>query len=599
MRKKFIFTAALAYIFSVTFLYVIAYGTSQTGSHTGVWSIVLLAASSVCFMVILMREITTTAEDKGSCKSDGSQAADEMLIATLNAADDGMIVLDKDKHVIESNRKLFEMWNMSEAIQDFKNSTEVEKNIGKYFVDPDRFISWSAANSNSSVTEHYKAELLDGRIIDICMSPLMVGTDRRGSVWKFRDITSKIKADEELQKSEERYRTLVELCPDAIFVGAKGKIIFCNLAGARLLGASSQEEIYQREISDFIHLDRRSSVKKNFDSLIRNEMKQLTIEHSIIQLNGRSIEIEAVCSAVPHMGDKAVLTVVRDISEKKHSEELKRRFNENIQLVNETLKYDKVRTEYFANISHEIKTPLNVMLGTLQLFELILNEQNDNESAGRMKRYASIMKQNSFRLLRMLNNLIYITEIDSGFIDMNYQNHDLVQLIRDITSASAKFMERKGARLETSLELPELELACDSDKVKRILLNLLSNAVKFTEKGDKIHISLYNDEDFACISVKDTGIGIQEDMKELIFEKFRQVDKSFTRRCEGSGIGLYLAKSLAEMHGGSIEVISKYGEGSEFIVKLPIWQVGDDETAVTAEETSSSYMVSVEFSDIY
>lgn len=595
MRKKIIFATALAYIFSVIYVCATAYGIS----HAGDWPLAILAASSVCFMIIIMKEIVTASAERGLCGMNAPQAGCGMLKAILNTSDDGIIVLDNDRHVLAVNRQLLEMWDKSETIGCIENGIEVEKSIVKYFADPDSFISWSIGSSHSSCTERYKAELLDGRIFDISASPLMNGTQKSGSVWKLTDITSRIKAEEELQKSEERYRTLVELCPDAIFVGSKGKIIFCNMAGARLLGADSQEEIYQREIGDFVHLDKRSSIKKNFDSLIRNELRQLTVEHRIIQLDGKSIEIEAVCSTVPHMGEKAVLALVRDVSDKKHSEELKRRFDENIQLVNETLKYDKIRTEYFANISHEIKTPLNVMLGTLQLFELILNEQEDNESTGRMKRYASIMKQNSFRLLRMLNNLIYITEIDSGFIDMNYQNHDLVQLVRDITGASAKFMERKGAQLETCMEIPYIELACDSDKVKRILLNLLSNAVKFTEKGDKIYVSVYSEDDFACISVKDTGIGIQEDMKELIFERFRQVDKSFTRRCEGSGIGLYLAKSLAEMHGGAIEVTSKYGEGSEFVVKLPIWQVGDDETAVAAEETSSSYMVGVEFSDIY
>jgi signal transduction histidine kinase len=105
----------------------------------------------------------------------------------------------------------------------------------------------------------------------------------------------------------------------------------------------------------------------------------------------------------------------------------------------------------------------------------------------------------------------------------------------------------------------------------------------------------------AYISIKDTGIGIPEDMREIIFQKFRQVDKSFTRSCEGSGIGLSLAKSLVEMHNGSIDVISEYGKGSEFIIKLPLFHINDDEIAATADQTANMCMdaVDIEFSDIY
>jgi signal transduction histidine kinase len=146
-----------------------------------------------------------------------------------------------------------------------------------------------------------------------------------------------------------------------------------------------------------------------------------------------------------------------------------------------------------------------------------------------------------------------------------------------------------------------METACDYDKIERVILNLLSNAVKFTEKGGRISISLYSKNNCAYISVKDTGIGIPDEMKEVIFQRFRQVDKSFTRKCEGSGIGLSLAKSLVEMHHGSIKVKSKYGKGSEFIVKLPLILLDDNEIAAAVEDTASVCIdrTKIEFSDIY
>jgi len=133
------------------------------------------------------------------------------------------------------------------------------------------------------------------------------------------------------------------------------------------------------------------------------------------------------------------------------------------------------------------------------------------------------------------------------------------------------------------------------------VLNLLSNATKFSKPGGVIKVSLYKDGKEACISVKDSGIGIPEDKKELVFERFRQVDKSFTRNCEGSGIGLSLVKSLVEMHGGKVEVISQEGKGSEFIVRLPIVLVDNEEWMASMEElaVSREERINMEFSDIY
>jgi signal transduction histidine kinase len=243
---------------------------------------------------------------------------------------------------------------------------------------------------------------------------------------------------------------------------------------------------------------------------------------------------------------------------------------------------------------------LNIIIGSLQLLELILNRKGLQENKDKLAKYIAIMKQNCFRLLRMHNNLIYITEIDSGFVDMHIKNHDLAEIVRDTVGSAAKFIENKGVKLITDIDGLSLETACDIDKIERILLNLLSNAVKFTKAGDSITISLYRKRNWALISIRDTGIGIPDKMKDIIFERFRQVDKSFTRKCEGSGIGLSLVKSLVEMHRGTIEVKSEYGKGSEFIVKLPLVQL-NDEIAATAEKTASVCIdrAYIEFSDIY
>jgi len=537
---------------------------------------------------------------KGRSNKDKLERKEKILRATLNATDDGILVVDRNGQVLEANESYYRMWNIPWDIYSLNSETANTIFIMKQLADPGGFETWVNYIYRVPASDRHQIRLLDGRIMDVYSAPLMDKEDTIGMVWSFRDVSARVVAEEKLHISEERYRTLVELSPDGIFVIVRDKIMFANAAGLEILGAGKMEDIYQRDIFDFMGKEEITD-RKHFDNIISGNVKQCSCNNSIVQLDGKSIEVEAVCTAVHYMGEDAVVCIMRDVSENRKNEELKRKIDENIQLVNETLEYDKIRTEYFANISHEIKTPLNVIIGTLQLFELVINGQNSNENSDRLLRYTSIMKQNGFRLLRMFNNLIYITEIDSGFIEMNYRNCNLVPIVRELLSASGRFIRRKGANLKIDISCQVIEFACDTDKIKRILLNLLSNAIKFTEKGDDIIVSLYRDKEAAYISVKDTGIGIQDNMKELIFERFRQVDQSFTRRCEGSGIGLYLAKSLTEMHGGSIEVKSEYGKGSEFIVRLPLWLVETDETAAAAEETSSAYMdmASIEFSDIY
>ena len=547
-------------------------------------------------IVTLARDITThkQAEEKLEKK-------EKILRATLNATDDGIVVVDNNRQVLEANELYFRMWSIPWDIYSLNNETALLKHIKKQLKDPDTFEAWVNFTYEVPVTEHYTTELIDGRIYDVFSTPLMDKGHMIGRVWSYRDITARVNAENELQKSEERYRTLVELSPDAIFVSVDGKNVFCNMAGVKMLGANSREDIYQRDIFDFIHLDTKALAEQHINGIINGEETMSMSEHRIERLDGKCIDIEAVSSIVPYRGNNAIMCVARDISERKRSEELKHKMDENMKLVRETLEYDKIKTEFFANISHEIKTPLNIILGTLQLFELMLSMKETHEGSEKLSRYTGIMRQNCFRLLRMLNNLIYITEIDSGFVEMHIQNHDLVQLVKNILSSSSKFIESKGVKLSFDAKITSLETACDADKIERALLNLLSNAVKFTDAGDSISISLYNWDGNAYISVKDTGIGIPDEMKELIFQRFRQVDKSFTRRCEGSGIGLSLVKSLVEMHNGSIEVNSEYKNGSEFIIKLPIWQVGSDEIAAAAEETAIICIdrVNIEFSDIY
>jgi signal transduction histidine kinase len=172
--------------------------------------------------------------------------------------------------------------------------------------------------------------------------------------------------------------------------------------------------------------------------------------------------------------------------------------------------------------------------------------------------------------------------------------------VENITLSVAKFIQDKNLSLTFDTEAEEKIIACDPDKIERIILNLLSNAVKFTPAGVNIFVNISMKDEKIFISVKDDGIGIPNEMKDLIFERFIQIDKSALRNKEGSGIGLSLVKCLVEMQGGSVKLISEYGKGSEFILEFPDCLLPGDESPAFFNETDHYIdKINIEFSDIY
>ncbi len=259
----------------------------------------------------------------------------------------------------------------------------------------------------------------------------------------------------------------------------------------------------------------------------------------------------------------------------------------------------QLQDEFFSNISHELRTPINVIFAAIQLIEYNMNNKKFNERD--QKKYLKMMKQNSYRLLKLVNNIIDISKIESGYYNVTLINYDIINLVEEITLSVTEFAKCKGVEIIFDTDVEERIIACDPDIIERIMLNLISNALKWTTTGDKIFVKLRNAEDKVFIHVEDTGVGIPEEKQKMIFERFKQVDKSFTRKSEGSGIGLSLVKLFVEALGGNVSVRSKVNKGSEFIVELNVNIVKDNlnESLDKSNMQEISDRISIEFSDIY
>ena len=303
---------------------------------------------------------------------------------------------------------------------------------------------------------------------------------------------------------------------------------------------------------------------------------------------------------------KGDLSVECDIHNEDEIGILSQSFNklikENKKLLEETIEYDRLKTEFFSNISHELKTPLNIIFSTTQLLPLYTKNDNENFEVTKINKHINIMKQNCYRLLRLVNNLIDITKIDSGFTELNLQNKNIVEIIENITLSTVEYAESKSRTIIFDTDVEEKIIAFDPEQMERVILNLISNAIKFTKPNDEIQVKICDGLDNIIISVQDTGIGIPKEKQEMIFERFRQVDHLLHRRHEGSGIGLSLVKSLIEMHDGKISVKSEYKKGTEFIIELPIKTIVEEDDVYIVNDFSEKNnieKINVEFSDIY
>ena len=241
----------------------------------------------------------------------------------------------------------------------------------------------------------------------------------------------------------------------------------------------------------------------------------------------------------------------------------------NIDLSERLMECDKSKTDFFANISHELKTPINIILSSSQLIELFL-KKDQLVSNKMLEKHISTVKQNSLRLIRLINNLVDLTRAEHGFYALNIFRVDINKLIRNIALSSEEYFNSNNQKLIIKISEDPSYVNCDPEKIERIVLNLLSNATKFTPSNGKISIQVKNSPKQSIICVSDTGIGIPNDCLNLIFDNFQQIDNNLDIFDKGSGIGLSLCKALIELHKGSICVESEVGRGSKFTIKLPV-----------------------------
>ncbi len=260
----------------------------------------------------------------------------------------------------------------------------------------------------------------------------------------------------------------------------------------------------------------------------------------------------------------------------------------------------KMQEEIYSNVAHELKTPLNVIFSANQLLLMYLKNDLYEENKGKFYIYSNSIKQNCYRLTKLINNIVDLSKSQAGYFKLNLSNENIVEIIENIAKSVSEYVKSRGLRIVFYSNVEEKIIACDPIRIERVMLNLISNAIKFSNPSGEIYINVLDKGEMVEISVKDTGVGIEKEHLSLLFKKFYQIDKTLSRNAEGSGIGLSLTKSIVDLHGGDIRVESEAGKGSTFKVELPARTIEHKKAKEQTNYINNKIeMINIEFSDIY
>ena len=257
-----------------------------------------------------------------------------------------------------------------------------------------------------------------------------------------------------------------------------------------------------------------------------------------------------------------------------------------------------LQENFLINISHDLRSPVNSILSVLQCLKY-LNGDNSKEIKEKTNEYRKIIKRNSLKIIKLIDNLIDTTKLEGENYKLNKTNIDIVNVVESIVDSIEIYANQKNINIIFDTNVEEFIINADLEAIDRIVMNLLSNAIKFSPLNETIEVTLNAEKDKVHISVKDNGMGIAEEEQKKIFNRFEQATNSKRIEGKGSGIGLDLVSYLVKAHGGNIELNSKLNEGSEFIVTLPVGKLNIIEEKHELMSRNKVEQLEIEFSDIY
>lgn len=391
-------------------------------------------------------------------------------------------------------------------------------------------------------------------------------------------------------KSEKRYCNLIESFKDGIIILKNERVAYINNEALFMMGVDYKSSIINRSFYNFLYMISSEQMidKENIIEEENINIFNTKIDKRYILKSGMDKYKELEIYTIKSEHDIEIV-YIRDMSELNRYNEMKEKYNE-------YLKQEEIKNKFYSNISHELRTPINIINSALKLNELYLEKIDLNLLSKNNTR----IRQNCLRLIRTINNFIDTNKISEGYLNLNKKIYNIVEVVENATIATKKYVDKIKNILIFDSEFEEINLACDRDLMERVILNLLSNSVKYGQDGGKIIVNLQIEKGTVKITVKNNSRPIKKEEEPYIFDQFTNLNKSLSREKEGSGLGLYLVKAIVKLHGGSIYYKSCKEGWNKFIINLPIENnLGKYSKGEDVEIISLDKKVDVEFSDIY
>ena len=526
-----------------------------------------------------------------------------LLGAMVNSFADPVLLTDRENNFLFANRRAEELFsNRPDDSEGRRRAIRVNDLMFSSFLTQSVMGGVAPANRELNLVDPNDGSDL---LFEVMSVPLPQTLHREGAVISvLRDITDLKRALTELEvqftrsraaeraarQESDRLGVVLSNVGDPILVtDQQSNIILMNSRAERLFETDGP-----RQEHDGARVVQANDTK--FTTLISDFLLQEDVhrvENLVLQdpTSTEELPVEVVSSKITDQRGQltAIVSILHDLTEVIENERLARELQvlnegleERIRLATEELeernrrlewqsrelqKASRLKSEFLASMSHELRTPINAMLGyTALLREEIYGQLNEKQEGALRKIYGA-----SQHLLALINDILDLSKIEAGKMPVRIESVRLEAVVAELSQTIEPMVREKKLdyRTEVSEDLPAMET--DRTKVKQILLNLLSNAVKFTHEGQVIvRASPMKDGQRVQIEVRDTGIGIKQDDMEAIFDDFRQVDQSSTRKYGGTGLGLSITRKLVRLMGGTVEVKSEFGKGSVFRVELPV-----------------------------
>ena len=362
------------------------------------------------------------------------------------------------------------------------------------------------------------------------------------------DISDRVRAEKEVTQ----FRTTLDHTQDCIFMFWPDplRFFYVNQGGMTQVGYT-QDELYKMAPFQIKPEFTEAEFRNMIQGLMEGPEHATTFETIHQHKNGNQVPVEIFLQYIfPLNENPRFVAIVRDITERKE--------------------VDRMKSEFVSTVSHELRTPLTSIKGALGMVKS--GALGDiSESALDM---VDVAHKNSDRLIQLVNDILDMEKLQSGNMELDLENLDLTALVREAVETNQGYAQEQNSKFVFGDLASGVTLQADAGRLTQVIANLLSNAAKFSPDGGIVKISITHDEREATVSVTDSGPGIDEEMTDLIFGRFTQVDSSDTREKGGTGLVLNISKSIVELHGGTIGFKSEVGTGSTFFFTLPVTPAG-------------------------